>query len=329
MSAKWKNNDKRQNFNPDCILDSFKQSAKLNKDKFGLDIFSLEINIPILASMLEVSHGIPEIQKEIFLRSSLLNINSLDDLNKNNVLKLVREKERSYLQQIEKKFTLVTTISILNNIEIHKFKIEKTYITFNKSLPKKFLDPRNIILEKTSQWLIEKDRDDNLFVQVTTWARSDVEAAENCLKAIDYLRGIWNIKFNKSLRIIKNSGRKCLNTFTLGALHTLHHRNGELASDYYWYQPDFDKNQTPFNLRQRNYLDVIGTSTLNFRKKINKLKYNQLITNAIIQYSQALDYTDLNVSFIKLWSVLETLTNTLNDTYDVKIKRTIFLYEKC
>lgn len=57
-------------------------------------------------------------------------------------------------------------------------------------------------------------------------------------------------------------------------------------------------------------------------------KYPHVIQNAFIRYTRALDERDWTTAFLKLWSILELLTDTSKANYDTTIKRTAFLYKE-
>ena len=63
------------------------------------------------------------------------------------------------------------------------------------------------------------------------------------------------------------------------------------------------------------------------RQKLKKCKYQEDVKKAIVMYCQAFDLYDWEASFIKLWSLLEFLTATKNNSYDITIKRIKFLYK--
>ena len=59
---------------------------------------------------------------------------------------------------------------------------------------------------------------------------------------------------------------------------------------------------------------------------MEKSLYGEEIENAIIRYSRSLDERDWNHAFIKLWGVLELLTDTIRKSHDETIKRVAFMY---
>jgi hypothetical protein len=60
--------------------------------------------------------------------------------------------------------------------------------------------------------------------------------------------------------------------------------------------------------------------------KLSKLVYKDKMRDAFIRYARALDGADHDSSFLKLWGLLEFLTNTQSASYTETIKRALFLY---
>lgn len=118
--------------------------------------------------------------------------------------------------------------------------------------------------------------------------------------------------------------KKQINQVITGALHTLHEKNGRLATEAYWYDPEYFVNDTRIDLSQKNEVFIYANE---IRKLLKKHYYKKDIERAIQMYVKSLDYRNYNMVLTSLWSVLEHLTNTLKYGYDRTIKRTIFLFE--
>lgn len=59
---------------------------------------------------------------------------------------------------------------------------------------------------------------------------------------------------------------------------------------------------------------------------MKKCDYQSTLENAIIRYSRALDERVWQTAYLKLWSVLELLTNSQHESYKVLINRTSFIF---
>jgi len=67
----------------------------------------------------------------------------------------------------------------------------------------------------------------------------------------------------------------------------------------------------------------------NARKLVNKNKFKNQIEAALRKYAQALDIRDLENSYLRLWDLLEYLTNTNeNESHKDTVKRTSFFFQE-
>ena len=64
----------------------------------------------------------------------------------------------------------------------------------------------------------------------------------------------------------------------------------------------------------------------NLRSRLTKLSYRSDIEGALIRYVRVLDSADLNDTFLRLWSLLEYLTDSTHDLYKVATRRAAFMF---
>jgi hypothetical protein len=172
--------------------------------------------------------------------------------------------------------------------------------------------------------LIDRDESFSYFVVAHISDKTAHEAVEKMLDAIDLLRGIWNLHINDSMVLSFGGRKKPINQITLGALHTLHDKNGEKVDSLFWYEPEHCKDNKKVDFSNNSYKTLEFTK--NVRKALRKNSYGKDVESAIIRYVRALDSQDYNAVFLKLWSILEGLTHTLKDSYDKTIRRAVFPY---
>jgi hypothetical protein len=60
---------------------------------------------------------------------------------------------------------------------------------------------------------------------------------------------------------------------------------------------------------------------------MGKSHLSGLLRRFFVRYVRALDERNLSSAFLKLWSVLEDLTNTGRSRYDLTIRRATFICE--
>jgi hypothetical protein len=59
--------------------------------------------------------------------------------------------------------------------------------------------------------------------------------------------------------------------------------------------------------------------------KLQRIGYRNQLTDALLRYCRALDDRDWNISFLKLWGVLELLTHAMNQA--TAVERAAFVFE--
>lgn len=162
-------------------------------------------------------------------------------------------------------------------------------------------------------------------VRVSVRARSHHEAYEKAIGALDLLRGIWNLRLNSSAR--SSSGkRKPVNVLQLGPLHSLHHPNGNLATDTFWYDTDYVEPIASASMHFQQ--EMLREYEQTMRKYLSKSKYREALEEAIRRYTRVLDSREWNSAFVQLWSLLEYLTATSEAPNKVTIKRAAFFWHR-
>jgi hypothetical protein len=113
----------------------------------------------------------------------------------------------------------------------------------------------------------------------------------------------------------------------VGPIHTLHKTTGELATNNWWYQTDY---QGPVSVHDPGD----GKTEKMFRyadytkKCLRRSGYGDHLVTCLLRYVRALDTPDWEDSYLRLWGVLEQLTNTgLQDNYKVTIRRASFIWK--
>jgi hypothetical protein len=158
-----------------------------------------------------------------------------------------------------------------------------------------------------------------------TSGRSPEEAGILALDSIDLLRGIWNFALNRKKHVIFHAGKRDpINKILLGPLHSLHSPNGKRLPDPFWYDPTYVEPVSPIDLT-RNWDELRRFEKL-IRKRLSRSHSKLFFEEASRRYVRALDERSHETSFLKLWSLLEYLTRTINQSYDVTIKRAASLW---
>jgi hypothetical protein len=165
------------------------------------------------------------------------------------------------------------------------------------------------------------------FVTIHLQAKSIAEAFESAFNKLDFIRGIWNLFVNLHVPMRISTGKnQHVNKIVLGPIGTIHNLNGSLASEWsYWSNDDGYLPPSALSIDAVKW-DKIRKFEKSTRNKISVLFNKERVINSIVRYCRALDCNNLQETFIQLWALLEYLTYTDFDRYDITIRRICSLY---
>lgn len=144
---------------------------------------------------------------------------------------------------------------------------------------------------------------------------------------VDFCRAVWNLFLNhRTTMRISFGKKKPVNAIRFGPIHTLHRPDGKLVSEVFWYEPDYIEPSNPYDIK--NDWSDLAKFLKSIRSQLNHNPHADRMRAALIRYTRALDERNLTNAFLKLWSLLEYLTLTENDRYDITIKRTLFFFQE-
>lgn len=238
-----------------------------------------------------------------------------------DVIRRADREVAAFLRRPVERFVLVTSLSVatlpLKSISIRGCKISPV----NRRRGK-FRTPEPIErLLKTTPFSEHLASTTFVPIKVNTTGRSIHEATNNALNAVSLLRGIWTLlvtygSWSLNLGSPKLHGIGVIHT---GPIHTLHLPDGSAATDLYWYEANYADEQNVY--APKNGWSTLEKSRRTAMRMINRLPYKREFESLIIRYVSALDFNDLDVACLQLWSILEKLTDTIGADYDTTIRR--------
>ncbi|WMO13505.1 hypothetical protein [Pseudoalteromonas piscicida] len=113
-----------------------------------------------------------------------------------------------------------------------------------------------------------------------------------------------------------------INKVRLGSAHTVHKDSGKVASDNFWYEPNFSS-ATVFKPQKT---DVYARSCKWALERLADIPYGMTLKDALLRYVRALDEKDQNVALIRLWGALEVIAAPSEANYDLVTRRCAFLF---
>ena len=279
----------------------------------------------LLCSMINMNDNIPDIEKRRIVHKAPFNVSPKNAITPNSLLKEINIMEHEYLSRPTKKYMLITSMSANRFAKLKRFNDNKCNITFVSHLKKDLMVHRDGIIKVAKNSLYAEIPMDYIYAKIFVSAKSDGEAANKALDCIDFMRGIWNWFYNRRSYFRVSGGKiRPINKFILGPLHTLHELNGKPATDSWWYQQEYREALWTFDPDKD--IPKIYRFTENVRKYLRKCRYPQDMKSLIVRYTRSLDTIDLEDSFLKLWSVLEQLTDTGSEGYETTIRRASFIF---
>ena len=165
-------------------------------------------------------------------------------------------------------------------------------------------------------------------VKVKTAGRSQAEAVAKALDSLSLLRGLWTLFATYGAWSMRLGGIKKYTT--LGVIHagpidTLHNSVGASVDEIWWYNPDYAGDQAIFS--PSNGWSQVEKDRRWAMRRLRSLPYKSDVEELIERYAAALDQTNLDVTFLYLWGLLEKITDTVGGNYDETIRRATRIYK--
>ncbi len=178
-----------------------------------------------------------------------------------------------------------------------------------------YLQPYEIrVLADDNQWAVVQrvvNPEAHTAVRVAVRGKSDQEAVLYVIDALTLLRGIWNLFLNlrrPAPPFWPSVPREPVNKILLGPAHTVHEPDGTLSSATMWFETSYQRPVKPYNV-QKLWIELKDFEG-KVRKRLQRARYPKDLEKPIRRYTEALDLTDWNATFVQLWSLLEYLTDS-------------------
>lgn len=244
--------------------------------------------------------------------------------------KILRKFEENCNHHLKNKirYTLITSIS-LNNIHLTRRRyVNGCVLNFSKHVPRKYAASRQkLIGEHTTQNRNLSDKMDFIYISVTLEAPNYLTAFMKAMKAVDMVRSIWQLQIKKNMNFLaleKQQKYPSDSVVKLGLAHTLHLQNGKSAWNGLWYERHTSdvaiqiKNFDTADLRLGKYLNLLNNKNKN-------IEYKDFLHTIFVSYINALDQSEQDFRFMKLWLTLELITGS--DDAKTLIKMVSFFYK--
>jgi hypothetical protein len=326
MCAKWNNN---KVYDPEHLAVRLEESKSLKQDgSVSFNGFGFTEYIVVLNSMVSLNKTITEYEKNNIVRHAAFSLAKKGKITSADLLKEINELENKSLKLKPKKFVIISTLSINRFCKLKRAKVNGATITFHSSLPKRFSKVIEDTIKKPASYTITGDYpQDYIYLKTSVEAKSHSQASSIAIESIDFIRGIWNFFYNRGQFRVSLNSRNPVNSISFGPLHTTHHPNGKLATKTWLYETGYMGPLRAFDLKNKE--EDLYKFQNKVRMLLRKNKLKNRMEAALRRYAQALDIRDWESSYLRLWGLLEYLTNTNeNESHKDTVKRTSFFFKE-
>lgn len=244
-------------------------------------------------------------------------------LTKDTFLVAINEELDSRLAVKEQTYNLLTSISLDSRDVPRKLRLnDDVEIRFlSGNFPSRFKSRDELLRSHHIQ--VPPAPNDYCKIVVKVKAKSPAAAVNKGLRSLDFVRALLCLAGNPSMQIkFGGTSMSPINVVRVGSRHTVHLENGEPATiDTIWFEPNF-KESSIFRMESPKFTKFLLWGL----RQIASSSYAESITAALIRYVRALDESDPNTAFLRLWGALEMLTSPGQADYDKLVQRCTFLF---
>lgn len=303
------------------------QRAKVDGDQSGFlsgASVTSEFDL-VLSGCLELDNEIPELERNRIVLKVSQAARSASTIDAKLLLSEASKHETEYLQRPKVAYRLLTEVSLSSSLRVPRTRVKEVTLTFAPGKSVGF-DKRDAAFKAAAHTLGFSLPAGYVRLSAYVNARSTHEAVELALNSIDLTRASWNLAVNRGKSWRYSSGRPApVNDIRLSPFHTLHKLDGSLATDSWWYDPSYAK-PTGIYSQKQDKLNKLLSFAADVRDRLKSHQYRDDLETALIRYVRALDSSDLNDAFLRLWSLLEYLTDSTHDPYKVAARRAAFMF---
>lgn len=319
MHVKWKKN---KNLKPDVILKKINDIKTVSDDgKVSYSGFEYQDAMATLQNMVLFPVATNSLNQESIVSSAVSNIAKIADLSGDKVIAEINSVVKNELATREHKYYVLTSISLRKPYPAKSVSIEGCTIRIlDFHYPNKYSGREDLIVKSKKE--NEGTPRNYAKVIVSAKAKSIKGAATTALRVLDIQRAIWCLFANSSMELFGDEWSP-INKIRLGGVHTVHKASGKLASDIFWYEPNFVEVQSfkPQNVK------VFTHNAKWALTQLEALPYSAIMKDALLRFVRALDERDQNVALIRLWGALEALTAPAEANYDLVTRRCAYMFK--
>lgn len=313
---------KRDSFDIELIASKLREARTVSASgELSFSGFPFGEFTAVLRTAIKFNPEIPRSAGDRLLREAVFAAGKHAKITKEGLLAAIGKAEQSYLRQPLNSYALVSSLSIrASRMKVQRRRTEGCSMVFSRQPPGQF--DRESIAEDAEIRGHRVDSRDYTYVTARVKSRSPSEAFDKAIGAIDFMRGLWNFSLNRLTLSRRAWPTRPINSIRLGQVHTLHHLKGKLVGEGYWHESDFHESAWD----GKNHWTHLLRDERGIRRLVSTASYGSELMSAFRRYARALDGLDFETRYLRLWSLLEFLTDA-DGSNERAIRRCLFLYE--
>ena len=281
----------------------------------------------LLFDMIELSEPVSETEGRSRLITAIDLASKAPPVTANSILRSFNMLLAEYSALPDTEYVLASALSIRKTSGLAPVQIHHARISFERRLPNEFRAARMSLGRRVKDALYTDPPKDYMPIRIRLKARTTYDAAERAQYILDLFRAIYNWTYNRAQPTrISWGSRAPVNRIVSGPIHTLHLPSGEFATDTFWFE---DTYRAPSKLQRIDeHLDVLKDSYQIVQRNLRPSSYRSSLEDCLVRYVRALDDRDWHAAYLKLWGVLEVLTDTAErPRYDRTIQRAAYVFK--
>lgn len=275
MGAQWK-----RKLKPNVVLRKIDGIKTVLPDgRVSYSGFEYHDAMATLQGMVEFPRDSDDLDKEGIVARAVSRVAKAKELDEQSVLREINVLIKDARACKEGIYFVLTSISLKKPYPGRTLKSEGATIRISdRPFPKKFSGRDDVLKNRHSPEDATPKGYAKVVVQLK--AKSERAASSAALKALDLQRAIWCLFGNSSMELIGSASSTLINKIRLGGAHTVHNEAGNVASDSFWYEPNFSY-ANPFS---NSKTEIVIKNAKFINEKLHGHPYGEVIKSALLRY---------------------------------------------
>jgi hypothetical protein len=313
-------------FNNNRILSKINKIRKIDGQKCSFEAGDYAFWLPVLNSAIRADRTAERLKMKCI--SSALSDAAITLSNADLFLPRCEQEFEKLFKRPKSKFVLYTTVTYSGPKLIDWIADDNARIYWQPSSSGNFLlkakqaQEAQAFRRRASN--VTADESNLTPIIVHVFAYDALDAFEIANDYIDRFRGMLNLLINSGDSVnpfAQLSAPHAVNKIRRGPFHSIHHPDGSLATETFWYEARWAHDAPSIKFKDP---PDYKRSLQRWWRKLQDNPMREFISDVLLGYCRALDLHEADASLLGMWQVLEKVTGT--DKYDLLIDRLVRLF---